>query len=79
MTTKIYYNSSKDKMNIIGIGELKAGEQISLTTQYQPTVILENYPGLVDVTAAEEAGTWEAPVSKPTAPELPTNLGAKNE
>jgi hypothetical protein len=60
-TTKIYRNDSKETLDVLGIGEIPAGEQVSVTGEYQPQVILVNYPGLVDV-LAEEA---EAPVEEP--------------
>lgn len=50
MSTKLYRNDGKEKLNILGVGELKPGEQISVTTEYQPPVIMANYPGLVDLT-----------------------------
>ena len=33
--------------------EIPAGGQISLTTEHQPVIVLENYPGLVDATSDE--------------------------
>lgn len=54
MTTKIYRNDSKKAMNVLGVGEIPAGEQVSLTSEYPPAVVLANYPGLVDVVAEEE-------------------------
>ena len=50
MPTKVYRNTGKEKINIPGVAELAAGEQVSLTGDYLPPVIIENYPGLVDVT-----------------------------
>lgn len=52
-TTKIYSNTSDADINVIGIGVIPTGEQVSITTEFQPAVVLENYPGLVDVTAAD--------------------------
>jgi hypothetical protein len=52
--TKIYKNTSKKTLNILGVGELKPGEQVSVTTDNHAPVVLENYPGLVDVEAEEQ-------------------------
>jgi hypothetical protein len=52
-TTKKYQNTSDQDMSVIGIGTIAAGESVSITTQFQPPVVLSNYPGLVDVTVEE--------------------------
>lgn len=53
-TTKIYRNNSEKTLNVLGVGEIPAGEQVSVTTAHHPHVILENYPGLAEV--SNEAG-----------------------
>ena len=53
-TTKIYKNTSKKTVNIVGVGEIEPGEQISITTEFHTPINLENYPGVVDVLAQEE-------------------------
>lgn len=50
MSTKVYHNTSENDLNVIGVGVIPAGEKVSVTSDYQPHVVLENYPGLVDVT-----------------------------
>lgn len=55
MAVKVYKNTTKQKMNVVGVGEIPAGEQVSLSGNYLPPVILENYPGLVDLEAEEQA------------------------
>lgn len=52
--TKVYKNTTKETINVLGVGEIKGGDQVSITTEYQPPVNLANYPGLVDVSAEEE-------------------------
>lgn len=42
-------------MDVPGVGPIPAGEAVSVVTEHQPTVILENYPGLVDVHEEEAA------------------------
>ena len=56
MTTKLYRNDSTETLNVLGVGEIPVGEQVSITAEFQPPVLLGNYPGLVDV-LAEEAAT----------------------
>lgn len=48
--TVLYENQGKHQLNVPGIGEIKPGERASITSEYLPPVILENYPGLVDIT-----------------------------
>jgi hypothetical protein len=52
--TKIYQNTTAADMNVLGVGLIPAGESVSITTDYPPQVILENYPGLVDLTEVSE-------------------------
>jgi hypothetical protein len=65
-TTRIYKNTGSKALSIVGIGDVKPGEQLSVTTDYHPPVVLANYPGLVEVT--DESG-GEVPAEEPTAPE----------
>lgn len=60
--TKVYRNTSKEEISIPGLADIAPGEQVSITGEYLPPVVLENYPGLVDV-LEEEAN---APVEEPT-------------
>lgn len=53
-TTKIYKNTSKKTLNVPGVGELKPGAQVSVTSEYHQPVVLENFPGLVDLVEAEK-------------------------
>lgn len=59
-STKIYKNTSDQEVNVIGVGILEPagqpGDQISVTTEYHQPVVLANYPGVVEVVAAEAAG-----------------------
>lgn len=50
MSIKKFRNTSKVDLNVIGIGVVPAGEEVSVSSDYQPHVVMENYPGLVDVT-----------------------------
>lgn len=59
-TTRVYKNTTKDELNVPGIGIIEPGQQISLTTEHQPVVFLENHPGLVDVLAEEQAAADKA-------------------
>lgn len=74
MSTKLYRNTSKQPLNVIGVGVIEPGEHISVTTEYQPTVILANYPGLVDAT--DEPGPDSDSV--PT-PEQPADADKENQ
>jgi len=51
--TKTFHNTTKKTINVLGIGEIPAGEQISVTGEYLPPVVLANYPGLVETTDDE--------------------------
>lgn len=72
-TTKIYYNSSKEDLDVLGVDVIPAGGQVSITTEFQPPVQLANYPGLLDIT---ETGIVE---SQDDAPEQPTNVEDETE
>lgn len=66
---KAFYRNDSDKViDVIGIGEIPPGEHVSLTGDHLPPVIVENYPGLVDV-LAEEAAAAEAEVEAPSVQE----------
>lgn len=65
-TTRILRNTSKDDYNVVGVGEIPAGEQVSISTVYQPAIVLENYPGLVDITDVPGPTTSPAPSSNTT-------------
>lgn len=75
-TTKIYKNVGKDDVFVIGVGDIPAGEQVSVTTDYHQPVVLANYPTLREITAddyvADEAAPANVPVStQPKPPEAP--------
>jgi hypothetical protein len=53
-TTKIYKNTSKKTLNVPGVGELEPGAQVSVTSEYHQPVVLENFPGLVDLVEKEQ-------------------------
>lgn len=49
-TTKIYHNSTDEDMNVLGVGDIRAHDQVSINTKYHQPVVAENYPGLVEIT-----------------------------
>lgn len=53
--TKVYLNMSGEPIQLKEYGQLEiaSGEHVSVTTDYHQPVILENYPGLIDVTDAQ--------------------------
>lgn len=53
-TTKIYKNTSKKTLNVLGLGELKPGDQLSVSTEYHTPVNFANYPGLVELVEEEQ-------------------------
>jgi hypothetical protein len=55
ITTKQYFNTTDKVINVIGVGEIPPHDRVSIHAQYQPPVVLENYPGLVDLTAMDDA------------------------
>lgn len=69
-TTKIYQNNSDEAVNVIGVGEIPAGEHISVTSDYHQPVVLANYPGVVEVVEEEQKAADEAP-QEPAQPEQP--------
>lgn len=52
-TTKIYQNNSDQAVNVVGVGEIPAGEHISVTSDYHQPVVLSNYPGVVELVEEE--------------------------
>lgn len=48
--TKIFRNTTKVAINVPGLGEIPAGEQVSITGVYLTPVVVENHPGLVEIT-----------------------------
>lgn len=81
MSTKVYRNTNNEPVMVQGIGEIPPGEQVSITTEYQPPVILENYPGVFEVSTEVVSGELtpniveETEVKKEAAPD--SQLGAK--
>jgi hypothetical protein len=64
---KVYENRGNKDLNVVGVGEIKKGERLTIRTEHQPVVILENYPGLIDVIAEEEiAAAAEQSAETPT-------------
>jgi hypothetical protein len=55
VTTRVYRNDSEEDIDIPGLGEIEAGQQVSFTGEFHTPVVISNYPGLVDVLAEEEA------------------------
>lgn len=51
ITTKIYKNTGKEDVNVIGLGTIPAGEQISITSEYHQPIVLANYPTIKEVEA----------------------------
>lgn len=64
MQTKIYYNTTVASVLVPALGDtpIAPNSQISITTQYPPQIVLENYPGVVEVTAMspEDQATFYA-------------------
>jgi hypothetical protein len=54
-TTKIYENTTNESVDMIGVGVIPAHDRISVTSEFPAPVNLENYPGVIDVIAEEEA------------------------
>lgn len=67
MSTKIYRNTTSKTVNVLGVGEIEGGSQVSLTTEYQPAIILENYPGIIEV--SDEVSTKAATATQPKTEE----------
>lgn len=68
-TTKIYRNTGTDDLSVIGIGDIPAGEQVSISSEYHQPVVLANYPGLVEITAEGyvEEKSVDSPVATPVS------------
>lgn len=62
-TTKIYRNDSDKTVNVIGVGEIEPGNQVSITSEYHQPVVLSNYPGVVEVSDEVQTAEPEAPAS----------------
>ena len=77
MSTKVYRNDSSEPISILGVGEIPAGDQVSITSEYQPPVVIENYPGLVDVLAEEAAAAEAAPADEAETSQEPINEQAQ--
>lgn len=50
MSIRKIRNTSKVDLNVIGVGIVAAGTEVTVSSEYQPHIVFENYPGLVDVT-----------------------------
>lgn len=54
-TTKVYFNDSDQTIKIPAIDvELEPQGHVSITSAYHPPVILENFPGLKEITDLPE-------------------------
>lgn len=75
ITTKVYKNNGNEPVNIIGVGELQSGEQVSITTEYHQPVVMANYPDVVELTAddyiAEQAVNNEQSLDEASDPGAP--------
>jgi hypothetical protein len=49
-TTKIFHNTTDEPVMVLGVGEIRAHDHVSVTTKYHQPVVLENYPGVVEIT-----------------------------
>lgn len=49
--TKQYFNTTDKPLNVLGVGEIAPHDRISITTAYPPAIVMENYPGLVEMSA----------------------------
>jgi hypothetical protein len=95
VTTKIFHNTTDEPMNVPALSNDPIGphDQISVTAKYHNPVVLENYPGLLEVTdmTPEEQVDFHAkerPLmdnaqgsqaqSIPVQIEKPTNPGAQS-
>lgn len=50
VTTKIYHNTNDNDILVTGLGVIRAHDHVSVTTKYHQPIVLENYPGVVEVT-----------------------------
>jgi hypothetical protein len=67
VTTKIYRNTGDKDLNVIGVGQIPAGEQVSIISEYHQPVVMANYEGLVEL-VAEEAAANEAQAAEQVTP-----------
>jgi hypothetical protein len=58
MSVKVYHNTTEKDMNVNGVGVVPAGEKVSVASEYQAHVVLENYPGLNEI--SQEPGPDKA-------------------
>lgn len=63
-TTKIYRNNGKETVNVIGVGEIEAGNQVSITSEYHQPVVLSNYPDIEEVSAEVQTAEPETPAPR---------------
>lgn len=73
MSVKIYHNTTEEDMNVIGVGVIPAGEKVSVTSEYQPHIVLENYPGLKET--SDEPGPEQAAEEDKYPEEAQSNEG----
>ena len=59
--TRVFRNTSKERINVVGVAEIPAGGQVSISGENLPAVVLENYPGLIEVTDEEVNPTVNVP------------------
>lgn len=53
MSVKAFRNDGDKELNVPGIGVIEPGQQVGVSGEYLPPIILSNFPGLVDVTEEE--------------------------
>lgn len=53
ITVKVYKNTNKKAVDVVGIGEMRGGEQVSIVAEQHFPVNLANYPGVIDITDGE--------------------------
>jgi hypothetical protein len=73
VTTKIYQNNGSETVNIIGVGEIPAGETLSVTSEYHQPVVMANYPDVVELVDEE------AKADQSTATETQAQQETQNE
>ena len=74
VTTKIFSNTTTEDVNILGVGVIPAGEQISVTSDGHAPVNLLNFPGVVELVEQETLAAAEVPVEPVASPVVPIKV-----
>lgn len=53
ITVKIYKNTNKKAVDVVGVGEIAANSQVSIAAEQHFPVVLANYPGVIDISDGE--------------------------